>query len=42
VAFVSAPLALALAGITAIYYIFAPVPQGAAGPELEELEPGPP
>ncbi len=42
VAFVSAPLSLALAGFTAIYYIFAPVPQGAAGPDLEELEPGPP
>jgi uncharacterized membrane protein len=31
VAFISAPVALALAGFTAIYYIFAPVPRVTAG-----------
>ena len=40
VAFISAPLSLALAGVSAIYYIFAPVPRGTAGPEPEELESG--
>jgi uncharacterized membrane protein len=40
VAFISAPFSLALAGCTAIYYVFAPVPRGAAGAELEELESG--
>ena len=35
VAFASAPVALALAGVTAIYYIFAPVPHPVARPELE-------
>jgi uncharacterized membrane protein len=41
VAFVSAPLALALAGATAIYYIFAPVPHATAGARVEELTSGP-
>jgi uncharacterized membrane protein len=35
VAFVSAPASLALAGVTAIYYIFAPVPRPVARADLE-------
>lgn len=41
VAFLSAPLALALAGTTAIYYVFAPLPRATAGTHMEELESGP-
>jgi uncharacterized membrane protein len=41
VAFLSAPLALALAGTTAIYYISAPLPRAPAGTQMEELESGP-
>jgi uncharacterized membrane protein len=40
VAFVNAPLSLAIAGFTAVYYIFAPVPHSAASPDLLELEAG--
>jgi uncharacterized membrane protein len=40
VAFVSAPLALAVAGITAIYYVFAPLPRASAGTDTENLESG--
>jgi uncharacterized membrane protein len=40
VAFLSAPLALGLAGVTAIYYIFAPVPHATAGSPVEELTSG--
>jgi uncharacterized membrane protein len=36
-AFISAPVALALAGITAVYYVFAPLPHN----EVEELTAGP-
>jgi uncharacterized membrane protein len=39
-AFISAPISLALAGGTAIYYIFAPVPRVSAGAGVEELESG--
>jgi hypothetical protein len=42
VAFLSAPLALALAGTTAIYYVFAPLPRATAATHMEELESGPP
>ena len=41
VAFISAPLALALAGTTAIYYMSAPLPRAPAGTQMEELESGP-
>jgi uncharacterized membrane protein len=37
IAFISAPVALALAGITALYYVFAPLPHN----EVEELTAGP-
>ena len=40
VAFISAPVALAIAGVTAVYYIFAPVPHSAAGTDVLELEAG--
>jgi uncharacterized membrane protein len=40
VAFISAPVALAIAGITAVYYIFAPVPHSASGTDVLELEAG--
>jgi uncharacterized membrane protein len=40
VAFISAPVSLALAGATAIYYIFAPVPHVAAGAAVKELPSG--
>jgi uncharacterized membrane protein len=40
VAFVNAPLSLAIAGFTAVYYIFAPVPHSAASPDLLEREAG--
>ena len=36
-AFISAPVALALAGITAVYYVFAPLPHN----EVQELTAGP-
>jgi uncharacterized membrane protein len=39
-AFINAPVALALAGVTAVYYIFAPVPHPAGGTDLVELEAG--
>jgi uncharacterized membrane protein len=39
-AFINAPAALAIAGLTAVYYIFAPVPHSAASPDLLELEAG--
>jgi uncharacterized membrane protein len=39
VAFISAPVSLALAGATAIYYIFAPVPHTTSG--VRELTSGP-
>jgi hypothetical protein len=42
VAFISAPVSLGLAGVTAIYYIFAPVPRATAGPGVEELTSGRP
>jgi uncharacterized membrane protein len=38
VAFISPPISLAIAGFTAVYYIFAPVPRNAAGVSLEELQ----
>ena len=41
VAFISAPLALALAGVTAVYYVFAPVPHAGIEAEVEELTSGP-
>jgi uncharacterized membrane protein len=41
VAFISAPLALALAGVTAVYYVFAPVPHTGIEAEVEELTSGP-
>jgi uncharacterized membrane protein len=41
IAFLSAPLALGLAGVTAIYYIFAPVPHAAAAARVEEPASGP-
>ena len=41
VAFISAPLALALAGVTAVYYVFAPVPRAGVEAEVEELTSGP-
>ena len=41
-AFVSAPLSLGLAGLTAVYYMFAPLPSGATGPQVEERISGPP
>ena len=41
VAFLSAPISLALAGVTAIYYIFAPLPKTIPGTEVRELESGP-
>ena len=37
VAFVNAPISLAMAGATAVYYIFAPVPRSAAGAQSEEI-----
>jgi uncharacterized membrane protein len=40
VAFINAPVSLAIAGFTAAYYIFAPVPHSAASPDLLELEAG--
>ena len=40
VAFISAPISLALAGLTAIYYVVAPVPRGTGEAELPELESG--
>jgi uncharacterized membrane protein len=40
VAFVSAPVALAIAGLTAAYYIFAPVPHSSPGTDVLELEAG--
>jgi uncharacterized membrane protein len=39
-AFINAPVALALAGVTAVYYIFAPVPHAGTGTDLLELEAG--
>jgi hypothetical protein len=41
VAFISAPLSLAIAGAAAIYYVFAPLPRATAGADMEELESGP-
>jgi hypothetical protein len=41
VAFISAPLSLAIAGAVAIYYVFAPLPRATAGADMEELESGP-
>jgi uncharacterized membrane protein len=41
VAFINAPLALGIAGITAVYYVFAPVPQIGIETEVEELTSGP-
>jgi uncharacterized membrane protein len=40
VAFINAPISLALAGVTAVYYIFAPVPRSAPGTDVLELEAG--
>jgi uncharacterized membrane protein len=37
VAFINAPVSLALAGATAIYYIFAPVPRATADSQVEEI-----
>jgi uncharacterized membrane protein len=41
VAFISAPLALALVGVTAVYYVFAPVPHVGIEAEVDELTSGP-
>ena len=41
VAFISAPLALALAGVTAVYYVFAPVPHIGIEAEVDQLTSGP-
>jgi uncharacterized membrane protein len=41
VAFISAPLALALVGVTAVYYVFAPVPHAGIEAEVDELTSGP-
>ena len=40
VAFINAPVSLAIAGLTAVYYIFAPVPHSAGSTDLLELEAG--
>jgi uncharacterized membrane protein len=40
VAFINAPISLAIAGLTAVYYIFAPVPHSAPGTDVLELEAG--
>jgi uncharacterized membrane protein len=37
VAFISAPLSLAIAGLTAFYYVFAPLPRSRDDTEVEEL-----
>jgi hypothetical protein len=39
-AFISPPIALAIAGLTAVYYIFAPVPHASPSTDLLELEAG--